>query len=112
MSVLQILLALEGLPRRLAAGTNALGWRAALLTCLSVASTSALADALQDAFQAARDTIVCEGWNAQLVVVHDRKITVALGARYRERVCSVYALRDSPYLVQTLSQLEKPQRRP
>ncbi len=113
MSVSQILPAFTGLQRWLEARTRTLAWRATLaLACLSAASTPALADALQDAFQAARSTIVREGWTAQLIVVHDRKITVALGARYRERICSVFALRDSPYLVQTLAQLEQPQRRP
>lgn len=113
MSVLQISLALTGIQRRLAAALRALGWQAALfLAGLSAVSTPALADALQDAFEAARSTMVTEGWSARLIVVHDRKVTVALGARYRERVCSVYALRDSPYLVQTLSQLESTQRRP
>jgi len=113
MSELQISWALMALQRQLVVSTRTFGWKVTLfLACLSAVSTSALADALQDAFQAARGTMAGEGWTAQLIVVHDRKITVALGVRYREGVCSVYALRDSPYVVQTLSQLEFPQRRP
>lgn len=90
-----------------------------LLLATAIAATAlvlhhprARADAIDDAFAAARDAIAPTGWTAELEVVNDRNVTIALGARFRNRVCHVYALRTSAYLVDALRQLDQPLRRP
>lgn len=86
MSVLQVRLAAQALRRQVFERLRSvpLHLLAALGLC-SMLSAPALADVLREAFDAAHSTVATEGWNAQLVVVHDRRVTVALGARYRNR---------------------------
>lgn len=85
---------------------------AAFMAVMFVNASPARAGGMEEAFSAALAAFAPQGWSAQLEVVTDPAVTIAMIATYESRHCRISVLKTSAYLVDTLQQLGPAVRRP
>lgn len=93
------------------AARAAVGVGAACLL-MGLSADGARADGATAAFETALETLPASGWEADLEIVSDRSVTIAMAASYQAGVCRVLMFDASPYLAETLRTLDDELRRP